>query len=97
MPCTYTGSLQGDEILSLSKTVENLKRELDSLTAMLCAICNYYEYCHGGTETQDFLFDAAAHKGLDADKIWDWFFDHKLRDAEREERELYERLKKKYG
>jgi hypothetical protein len=43
MPCTRTGSLDGDHILSLEEDLESVQAEALSLTQMLCAVCRRCE------------------------------------------------------
>lgn len=50
MPCTYTGSLEGDHIMAMEeelkrkrKKARKVKEELDSLTRMLCRTCEILE------------------------------------------------------
>lgn len=43
MPCTRTGSLEGDRILSLQEDREALQAEALKLTQMLCAVCRRCE------------------------------------------------------
>ena len=93
MPCTYTGSIQGDEIYSLKKLVIDLKGDLDELTLMLCALCSFLETTE--LRVQDLMFAAASRAdGLETEEIWDWWQNHKKED---EERKLYLKLKEKYG
>lgn len=43
MPCTRTGSLDGDRILSLEEDIESVQKEALALTQMLCAVCKRCE------------------------------------------------------
>lgn len=39
MPCTQTGSLEGDRALAFKETKEKLQKENTRLTQLLCLIC----------------------------------------------------------
>lgn len=43
MPCTITGSLDGDRIYALEQDREKLREEILDLTQMLCAVCKRCE------------------------------------------------------
>lgn len=43
MPCTYTGSLNGDAIHFLKQDKEQLSKEVLDLTQMLCLMCKKSE------------------------------------------------------
>lgn len=36
MPCTYTGSIEGDAIYALNQTQEKLGKQITKTTALLC-------------------------------------------------------------
>jgi len=43
MPCTQTGSLDGDRILSLTEDLSSVQARALKLTQMLCAVCRRCE------------------------------------------------------
>jgi len=43
MPCTQTGSLDGDRILGLEEDIEEVQANALKLTQMLCAMCKRCE------------------------------------------------------
>lgn len=76
MPCTYTGSLDGDHILSLeesnnklSEQVGQLAAELDRVTALLCQACYILE-----RDGEGIIEDA---------ELGQWYQEHKERDKKR--------------
>lgn len=102
MPCTYTGSLEGDRALGAQKVIERQREELDRLARYLCAVCSHLE--DNPLDTKMELYDAAAAKGIDANEIHDWWENHKLHDKVRYipegdpiEYKKYLELKEKYG
>ena len=80
MPCTYTGSLEGDRALLAEESSKTAKSELDRITSYLCAVCNYLEFTGSSSEAEEFLAEAAANKHLPKHSITDWWQDHKLSD-----------------
>ncbi len=77
MPCTYTGSLDGDAAMFA-------RDELDVRERMLCALCRKLEEVHGEDETKAILRAAArSAKGLHREAIVKWWRDHKKADEAR--------------
>ena len=107
MPCTYTGSLESDRALAAQDVIDRYKEELDRLTRYLCAVCSaLQEDDDKGTLTlRNYLFEAAAAKGIDANEIFDWWVDHKAADLRKKiealkkdpEYKTYLKLKEKFG
>jgi hypothetical protein len=43
MPCTYTGSLEGDRALAAEEEADKLADIITTLTQMLCSVCRAVE------------------------------------------------------
>ena len=43
MPCTYTGSFEGDEALAAKEALEKNRSTLTEVTALLCSACKILE------------------------------------------------------
>jgi len=97
MPCTYTGSIQGDTILSLQESLEDYKQDLDELTRNLCSLCGWLD--DNGIQWVDDNYPTSL-----------WWERHKAEDVRREnlkkakenaiasrEKAEMKRLMKKYG
>jgi hypothetical protein len=75
MPCTFTGSLEGDRELAA-------REALDVRERMLCAVCSLFELDNGADELDAFLTTAArAAEGLEKDDITKWWKAHKAAEA----------------
>ena len=73
MPCTFTGTLDGDRIMSLENALDRRER-------YLCAICRYIE-AQESLNLFQILRDAArTSDGVSASEIERWWKAH--RDAE---------------
>lgn len=109
MPCTYTGSLEGDRAHFAEESSKTARKELDRITGYLCAVCNYLEFTYGGSEAESFLTEAAENKHMKSYLIADWWQEHKLADLKKEQEEEaksiqrasklveYSKLKKELG
>lgn len=76
MACTYTGSLDGDRIMSLQEALDRRER-------MLCALCTLIEKEADPVTVLSVLRRAAFEAdGLDEDDIARWWAEHK--EAENE-------------
>ena len=85
MPCTYTGSLSGDRIMSLEGQLKHAHAELDRLTQMLYATYRHLERLHGADEANVFALIAGENsEGLGSTDIFNWWQDHKKEDAKRD-------------
>lgn len=76
MPCTYTGSLEGDARLILGE-------ELDKYTAMLCAVCTQMELNIGPLFTGEILERASQRMPEGSENINEWWKNHKATDRTR--------------
>lgn len=77
MPCTFTGTLDGDRLLAA-------KEALDARERMLCAVCKTLEKNLGSRLAWDLLIEAAVDAdGLGSADILDWWRDHKEADERR--------------
>lgn len=77
MPCTYTGSIEGDR-------AHFAKEALDLRERMLCAICTQLEKEFGVAVTKEILEDVAeATDGLTKTQISSWWKDHKKEDKKK--------------
>ena len=47
MPCTYTGSLEGDRAHFAEESSKAAMSELDRITSYLCAVCTDLEFTVG--------------------------------------------------
>jgi hypothetical protein len=93
MPCTYTGSIDGDRLLavqeraqsreeSLMAAVNMAKGELDIRERMLCAICTEAEREYGKDSLRVFLESAAlSADGLNQMEIVEWWESHKAAEG----------------
>ena len=96
MPCTYTGSLSGDSILSLTETVKELRQDNDDLTQMLCALISNYEKNNGPQGTRLYLQNSANLADLDSELIVAWWSKHKQSDEARKiDQQIAELLERK--
>ena len=73
MPCTYTGSFEGDQLFSANE-------ELDRLTLYLCAVCAHLEK---SDLSHLILAAGSCADGVSPNEIHDWWAEHKQADAER--------------
>lgn len=73
MPCTYTGSLEGDREMAM-------RESLDARERMLCALCRRLETELGAAEAGRIM--AAAERMADGSApIVDWWVRHREADA----------------
>jgi len=81
MPCTYTGSLEGDRILGLTEALDVRER-------MLCALITRLEKEHGEEHVGMLLHRAATDaEGLERKDIKRWWKRHKAADILRKRKE----------
>lgn len=93
MPCTYTGSIEGDifreeqeraqnRVDAYARTIRRVTSELDMRERMLCAICTEAERKYGKDSLRVFLEAAAMNaEGLDQKQIIKWWKSHKLAEG----------------
>lgn len=80
MPCTYTGSLEGDRALAAQEALDRRER-------MLCALCTHLTEVLGEAGTEHVLKEAARKAdGLKKGDIKRWWDAHRKADAERDGR-----------
>jgi hypothetical protein len=72
MPCTYTGSLEGDARLAASEALAKKTSTLTKVTQMLCATCTKAE--------------KAGRLDLLSPKTQVWWKKHKKQDAKRKKK-----------
>lgn len=70
MPCTYTGSIEGDKAYFLEKSNKALGGEVTKLTQLLCSLCKHNE----------------ANKQTINSKVKYWWEKHKKLDAKRKKK-----------
>lgn len=81
MPCTMTGSLEGDRALAATEAADNLSNELTRITAAFCDLCTALER------------DPSAHKIIDYSPMaYDWWVRHQEVDRKRVAREALAKL-----
>ena len=70
MPCTYTGSLEGDRALAAQKNADHLAKQITNLTQLLCKTLTIVE-AHDGLEylPKDVNKWWSAHKKIDARRL----------------------------
>lgn len=73
MPCTYTGSLEGDRALDAQEYAEELEASRDEMTALACAAFQVLE-------KQGLLGEMTFHQRK-------WWRSHKAADAARQKKE----------
>lgn len=80
MPCTQTGSLEGDRILSLTGDNDKLKKEYAKLEAILCGV-----FSKLSTSGLKFILDNLDYSemGVSREEIEQWWEDHQKRDKKR--------------
>lgn len=78
MPCTYTGSIEGDRRMAEEEDRQKLGKIITSLTQMICGIMDYIENKGLVTDVSE-LYEV---DGLE--QFWE---KHKKLDAERKERD----------
>lgn len=71
MPCTYTGSLDGDRIMGLEQANASARKALDEMTALACAAFTVLD--------SEGLLDKMTARQVR------WWADHKAADRKREE------------
>lgn len=80
MPCTYTGSLEGDRALAAREALDRRER-------MLCALCTHLTFWLGEEGATKVMKDAASEAdGLKKGDIKRWWDAHRKADAERDGR-----------
>lgn len=84
MPCTYTGSLEGDRILALEERIDGLT----DVTNMLCSFCEVYEEMYNRSYTDRYDNCYRGPSLIDSvDGLREWWEKHKAKDAARLARE----------
>lgn len=69
MPCTYTGSIEGDRALVAEESIRALKESRDEMTALACRAFRALEKHNALSEL--------SHEDNE------WWLDHKLKDNQR--------------
>jgi hypothetical protein len=82
MPCTQTGSLEGDHILALQEQIKENKH----VAAMLCGVMTVLEKHPEMAERVLSEFDE-KEAGFRVVQLKDWWEEHKRRDRARRQRE----------
>jgi hypothetical protein len=90
MPCTFTGSFEGDRALAAEEYAAELKKELDLTTRLLCSTMKILHNPSPYPEhAQTLRGDVLAIEGMT-----DWWEEHQKRDREKAvRRERYLRAK----
>ena len=74
MPCTYTGSVEGDRAYDAQMRAQTFKQEIDKATRLLCFVMHRFE-----------KVNPSVYKGLlkENKELQDWVTQHEAVDAAR--------------
>lgn len=74
MPCTYTGSIEGDRAYSAEMNANRLSNQLEITTRLLCFVTHRFE-----------KINPSVYKGLlkENKELQDWVTEHEAVDAAR--------------
>ena len=95
MPCTQTGSLEGDAALAADKHIEELNKQIKKLTIAQAIACATLTFIEKDPELLERFEDETDWYEAGTNKIaaWMWWRDHKLEDEARRKAEADKKAK----